>query len=155
MSRWKTERSRAGLLLIEIIIAVGIFSLCCAVCVQMFAHAHMLNIESRELSNATICAQSAAEAFKVANGSMEKTAEYLDAHYYNGYVVLVYDENWDRFYQEKNTEKAGYRMIITPFASEGIAMAKISIGKPVYLPDGKVDKGAEDNIYTLFVKEII
>lgn len=155
MSRWRIERSRAGLLLIEMIIAVGVFSLCCAICVQLFAHARLLNIESRELSSATSCAQSAAEAFKAAGGDMEKAAGYLDAHYYNGYIVLTYDTNWNVQPVKNSSEAPSYRMIVTPFESEGLKMAKISVGKPICLPDGKVVTGAEKNIFTLFVKELV
>lgn len=58
-----SHSSKAGLFLMELIIAILVFSIAGAVCVQLFAKSYMLSIHSRELSNAVSLAQSQAEIF--------------------------------------------------------------------------------------------
>ena len=53
--------SRSGLLVIELVIAVGIFSLCAAICIGLFVQADRVSRESDMLSRAVSAAQNVAE----------------------------------------------------------------------------------------------
>lgn len=127
------NRSRShgsGLFLIEMIIAIGFFSLACAVCVQLFVKGHLMSVESNELSRSVIYAQNAAEAFKATDGDIQATAELLGAAAMGDRIILGFDDEWNSFAPKKG-EKPAYRMIITRFESNGLVMADIIVGRTV------------------------
>ena len=95
MSKWKTHHSSAALFLIEIIVALGFFSMACAVCVQLFVRSHFLSIQSSELTHSVIAVQSAAEAYKASGGNSILAAEMLDTVSINGEIKLCYDSEWN------------------------------------------------------------
>ena len=55
------DRSRARLLLVELILDLVIFALCAAVCVALLVRARSMSRESTELTQAVYLAQTAAE----------------------------------------------------------------------------------------------
>jgi len=57
------HKSKAALFLMELLIVLLFFSVACAVCLQLFFHAHKTNRESSDLSNANILFTNAAEDF--------------------------------------------------------------------------------------------
>ena len=124
----KVRHSGSSLFLIEIIIAIGFFSLACAVCVQLFVKAHLMNTQSCELSRSVICAQNAAEAFKAADGDIERTAELLGAAAAENIIMICYDENWQVTDMRKSAPPA-YRMIITRYESNGLVLADIMVSR--------------------------
>lgn len=128
MNRLRSHGS--ALFLIEMIIAIGFFSLACAICVQLFVKGYLMKVESSELSRSVICAQNAAEAFKAADGDINATAEMLGAAAIGDRIILGFDDDWNRFTPKKG-EKPAYRMIMTRFESNGLVMADITVGRTV------------------------
>ena len=69
------DRSRARLLLVELILDLVIFALCAAVCVALLVRARSMSRESAELTQAVYLAQSAAETFRAGGEIKEKTTK--------------------------------------------------------------------------------
>ena len=87
--------TKSGLFAIELLIAVGIFSLCAAICMGLFVRSEVMSQEAADLNRAVSAARSAAECYKAAGGDLEKTAELtgggvLDA----GTLFMECDESW-------------------------------------------------------------
>ncbi|MCL2754500.1 MAG: type II secretion system GspH family protein [Oscillospiraceae bacterium] len=57
-----------NLLFLELIIVIAVFSFAAAICVSMFVQARSDSAQSRDLTNAVIMAQNAAEIFKAGGG---------------------------------------------------------------------------------------
>lgn len=70
----KTKTSGFGPSLIELIVAVALFSVAAAICVRLFAGAKTISDEAAQLSRAVVAAQSAAECFKASDGDCAETA---------------------------------------------------------------------------------
>ena len=75
MSMERIKPTRSGLFAIELLIAVGVFSLCAAICVDLFVRSEVMSQDSADLNRAVTEARSAAECFKAVGGDLEKTAE--------------------------------------------------------------------------------
>ena len=75
MSMERIKPTRSGLFAIELLIAVGVFSLCAAICVGLFVRSEVMSQDSAGLNRAVAEARSAAECFKAVGGDLEKTAE--------------------------------------------------------------------------------
>lgn len=58
------SHSKSGLFLLELLLTILIFSVCAGVCVLVFAQSASFAAESRDLNNAVILAQNAAENLK-------------------------------------------------------------------------------------------
>lgn len=56
--------SRAGLFLIELIIAIVFFAVASAICIQLFVKAHLISARSSDLGAASLIAQNYAEEYK-------------------------------------------------------------------------------------------
>ena len=89
--------TKSGLFAIELLIAVGIFSLCAAICMGLFVRSEVMSQEAADLNRAVSAARSAAECYKAAGGDLEKTAELtgggvLDA----GTLFIEFAESWQR-----------------------------------------------------------
>lgn len=151
MADLRTRHSSSGLFLIEIIIAIGFFSLACAVCVQLFVRSHLMSLESYELSHATICAQSAAEAFKAADGDVFHAAELLETDTAKDRVIIYYDENWNR-QKHDDKQRPAYRMMMLCYKADRVNMADITVSR---VHDAASEqKDAEKVIYRLLTKAI-
>ena len=61
----------------ELLIAILVFSLSAAICVQLFVQAHTLSEESRATQNAVLWSGSVSSCFQAAGGSLEDTAVLL------------------------------------------------------------------------------
>lgn len=68
------HNSRSGLFLMEMITVILFFSICAAICVSAFAKARVTADSSRTLNDAVIQASNTAEAYKAADGDLQKTA---------------------------------------------------------------------------------
>lgn len=87
------SRSSSSLFLIELIIALLFFSVCAAICVNIFAKSALMAKNARESENAVLLAENAAAAYKSAGGDMDKTAALLGGSCDSGSVSASYDEN--------------------------------------------------------------
>lgn len=72
-------RSKSSLFLMELIIAILFFSIASAVCIRLFAVAHLESLQSAQLNRAVFCAQSAADALSAANGDPEQLTGLIGA----------------------------------------------------------------------------
>ena len=89
----------------ELIVAIMFFSLAAAVCVRLFASAHVLAERTESLSNAVIWSQNLAEGFTGNNGNFEAiTALYPESYVTSspddepgveGQLILFFDKDWE------------------------------------------------------------
>lgn len=97
MSMERIKPTRSGLFAIELLIAVGVFSLCAAICVGLFVRSEVMSQDSADLNRAVAEARSAAECFKAAGGDLERTAELTGGEVLQGDALFVeFDENWQK-----------------------------------------------------------
>lgn len=88
------NRSGWSVPLMEIMIAVGFFIVCGAVCVQVFARTEVLSRRSEDTGHSILVAQTIAEAVK-ASGK-EAFTEILDAEDAgDGSYVMRWNKNWE------------------------------------------------------------
>ncbi|MCR5100771.1 MAG: hypothetical protein K6B41_05355 [Butyrivibrio sp.] len=94
--------SRSSLFLMELIIAIMFFSLASAVCIQLFAKAHIISDNSINKNNAIIQSQNIAEAFTGVKGNFDSLAlMYPDSllsgetSASEGEMFLFWDEDWN------------------------------------------------------------
>jgi flagellar basal body-associated protein FliL len=66
----KTKSAQKNLLFVELIVVIAFFSVAAAICTTMFVQARLDTAHSRDLTNAVIMAQNAAEIFKSSGGHM-------------------------------------------------------------------------------------
>ena len=87
--------TKSGLFAIELLIAVGIFSLCAAICMGLFVRSEVMSQEAADLNRAVSAARSAAECYKAAGGDLEKTAELTGGGVRDaGPLCIEVDECW-------------------------------------------------------------
>ena len=88
------NRSKSGLFLMELLIAICFFAVASAVCVQLFAHAHTLSQRSKGIQMAVLQAQSVAEGFRGFEGDIETLALFWQADVVDGGFVAWFDDGW-------------------------------------------------------------
>lgn len=112
-----------GLFMIELVMAVGIFALCAAVCVGLFVRAETLSRGSADRDQAVAAARSASEAFRARGGDLEAAAQVLEgARIADGSLVVGYDESW-----RATVSGAVYTLTLAPVAAEGYALAEVTV----------------------------
>lgn len=125
--------SRSGLLVIELLIATAVFSLCAAICTGLFVRADAVSRESAALSHAVAAAQNAAECFKAAGGDPARTAALAGGTVTaDGTVVLGYDADW-----ALTDDKPAYTVTLRPEAADGYRRASV------------IAADAQETLYTL------
>ena len=110
----KTASSKTGLFLFELIVMIMLFSLSAAVCMRIFGMARSFTDYGRNLSNASLAAQSAAECFK-SSGSLEKTAGIMGGEIKDGGVFVYYDEDWR---ESKEASVTGFYLELSDISGE-------------------------------------
>ena len=93
----RVRPTKTGLFMTELLICVGVFSLCAAVCVGLFVKAEVMSRDSADLNQAVVAAKNAAECYKAAGGDMERTM--LLTHGWlrgDGHVMIWYDSDWQQ-----------------------------------------------------------
>ena len=117
--------TRSGLFAIELLIAVGIFSLCAAICVGLFVRAEVMSRDSADLNRAVTEARSAAECFKAAGGDLEEMARLTGGKQEaGGKFYLEYDADWNKL----APGTAGvYELMLLSAPGDGYAGASLSV----------------------------
>lgn len=93
----RIKPTRSGLFAIELLIAVGVFSLCAAICVGLFVRSEIMSQDSADLTRAVSEAKNAAECFKAVGGSLKETAKLIGGEVLRENVLFVeFDENWQK-----------------------------------------------------------
>lgn len=86
--------TRSGLFTIELLIAVGVFIFCAAICLGLFAKAETVSAESADLNMAVSRARSVSEGYKACGGDVSATAKIYGADCSNGDFALYYESSW-------------------------------------------------------------
>ena len=92
----KQHAPKATLFLMELVIVIFFFSICAAICVNMFGSAQQMADDSENLSRAVVEARSAASCYKAADGDLEKTARLLDGVQLDDSAAVYFDEAWNK-----------------------------------------------------------
>lgn len=133
----RTNASRSNLFLMELMIAILFFSLGSAVCIQIFAKAHMVDQSARDLSFASAQVSSAASVIKYTENELLALKEfYPDITESGNGFMICYDKN----YNEVSPSDAVYTLEIIPGNSNGMETAHIQMTKknssaPIYQLD--------------------
>lgn len=90
------ERSKMPLLLTELSLMLLVFSLCAAICLSVFAASRKTARESGALGNAAAWAQSAAEAYRAANGDARNAAALIGAEGTDGGFTCYLNDAWEQ-----------------------------------------------------------
>ena len=123
--RERIKPTRSGLFAIELLISVGVFSLCAAICVGLFVRSEVLSQDSANLNRAVIEARSAAECFKAAGGDLEKTAQLTGGEISGGSALfLKYDENWNK---PGPGAAVVFELTLLPTPEDGYTSASVSV----------------------------
>ena len=121
----RIKPTRSGLFAIELLIAVGIFSLCAAICVGLFVRAEVMSRDSADLNRAVSEARNAAECFKAAGGDLEETARLTGGGLAaGGKLYLEYDANWNKL---DPGATGAYELLLISVPGDGYAGASLSV----------------------------
>ena len=114
------NKSKSGLFLMELIIAICFFAISSAICVQLFAAAHTLSQRSKGIQMAVVNAQSVAEGFRVFGSDMETLASFWNTSPIGDSFVAWFNEDW------KNVGHSE-RFSMTVHADKSVVPARLSI----------------------------
>ena len=120
-------RSKSGLFLMELIIAICFFAIASAICVQLFARAHTLSQRSKGIQMAVMNAQSVAEGFRGLEGDIDALASFWRASASDGSFVVWFDDEW------ATVARGGrFEMVVTSDVSAVPATISMSITDTVH-----------------------
>ena len=121
------SRSKSGLFLMELIIAICFFAVASAICVQLFAAAHTLSRRSIGIQMAVTNAQSVAEGFKMLGDDIDTLAGIWQVPAAGGGFTAWFDEDWGM------SEGGGrYEMIVEVDLESVPAIASITVVDTVF-----------------------
>ena len=138
--------SKSGLFLMELIIAILVFSIASALCIQIFAKSHILSQTTQELNHAVSMSESAAEIFYGTDGTLEEVSKILDSAHMsiqNGNTITLF---YDSSFQICMQEEAIYTMLLEFSSDQKFQMLCIHVNRLT---------GDSPNIYSLDVKRHI
>ena len=111
-------RSKSTLFLIEQLIVIAVFAICAAACISILASAYFTSVETSEMSNALLVAESVAETYKATGGDLAVVARIMGGRLSSvegAYgLVINYDSNW----LAGDESSAVYRLLLTPMVGE-------------------------------------
>lgn len=93
---------KSGLLMLELLLSVGIFAFCAAVCVGLFVKADAVSQESAALDRAVAEAQNVAELFRSTGGDVAETAALADGWVEQGLLRVAYDGDWEQLSSDED-----------------------------------------------------
>lgn len=124
MNMERIKPTRSGLFAIELLIAVGVFSLCAAICVGLFVRAEVISRDCASLNRAVNEARSASSCFKAAGGDIRKTAELTGGEAVGDAVLIGYDSNWNKL---PSGADCAFSLSLTAKPEEGYTAASLSV----------------------------
>ena len=133
----KFTKSKSALFLMELVIVILFFSICAAVCMQLFVQTHLLGQKTSELNNSVTAAQGVAEVVRGTDGSIDTLMKYYPAAVTDGehYMEIYYNDAFDLC----DYADAQYACKVTMVDEMYIRNLDISVSR---ISDG-------DNIYSL------
>jgi len=105
----------------ELLMAVGIFALCAAVCLGLFAKAETVSQDCADQDRAVEAARSAAAAFRLC-GWQKELAEVSGGSEENGVVTIPYDGDW-----QPTEGEAAYSLTLTPVPEKPCPEAELRV----------------------------
>jgi hypothetical protein len=118
--------SKSAIFLFELMFVILVFTISSAICANIFAKAYNFSTDSRDLTNAVIRAESAAEIFKADSDSGASEE-----------AIVYYDAEW----RELDTEGGAYYALkLTPVIDGNLCIANVTVTKL---------KGNEKEIFSL------
>lgn len=114
----KQHTSKSTLFLMELIIVIFFFSICSAICVNIFGSAQQMSRDSHNLSNAIMVARSAASCYKSAEGDVSKTMSLLNGQSTGDNAIIHYDQQWQQTNQQ---DQKGFYLEIKSLEHNGEA----------------------------------
>jgi len=121
VERDRIRPTATGLFMTELLIAVGIFSLCAAVCLGLFAKAEVIRQDCADQDNAVEAAKSAAAAFRTC-GWGEDLPELSGGKEEDGVVTILYDGAW-----QPAVDGAAYTLTLTPVSEKPCPEAELRV----------------------------
>ncbi len=88
------NEKKGNFFLVELVVNCLIFTICAAVCLSLFVVGFNESDESRELSMATLTAQSIAETVKACDGNKNEIATYIMMSEQDNINYVYYNEDW-------------------------------------------------------------
>ena len=108
--------------------AVGVFSLCAAICVGLFVRAELMSRHSDDLNRAVTAARGAAECYKAAGGYLARTAELTGGTLTeDGRLALVFDGGWQPLGTCGTGVDTLFLLELTPREAAGCAAARLRV----------------------------
>ncbi len=92
----KQHAPKATLFLMELVIVLFFFSICAAICANVFGAAHQMAVNSDALSRGSMEVRSAASCYKAAEGDLQNTARLLNGVAEADSVYVYYDKDWQK-----------------------------------------------------------
>lgn len=118
----KEKTSGFGPSLIELVVAVMLFSLASAACVKIFVYSKLMSDDGASLSGAITAAQTAAECFKSVGGDAARTADMLGGASDAFGFSAGFDEDWN---SAENDPKYVLRGDVTD--EDGLSVCMITV----------------------------
>lgn len=146
MKKIKEFRS-SGMPLLEVIIAIGMFSVISVFILQLFLSADTMEAKARDISKAVILAENAAEAVR-GSASFEDAAVRIGLRKEreaDAWYAAYYDSDWN-----PAEEKAAYCLAVVPSMTAEAAGTTTYVDIYVYRLKGYLfDGGAQRELYHL------
>ncbi len=127
MSIHRTPKS--GLFLMELSFIILFFAITSAVCVNLFVNARLTSVAGKDLNNAVMEVQTAAESVKHAKGDQKLLAEMLGAQLKEGTLTISYDQDWKP--TTEGSQEARYQLSIVqaPMTDDGMLYTEVAVYK--------------------------
>ncbi len=90
------NHNRSKYFLFELMFNCLFFTIAAAICINLFIYGTVLSKQSRDISRASIEAQTLAEAFKSSNGDVYVLQDTVEGTLEQDTVYLYFDERWNR-----------------------------------------------------------
>ena len=78
------NRSRSALFLMEQLIVIAVFAICASACVKIFVNSYSTAVNTKDINNALLIAESGAECFKAVGGDVFEIADVLSGSVMDG-----------------------------------------------------------------------
>ena len=151
--------SKSALFLMELILAIFFFSLASAVCIQLFAKAHLLGEDTTNKNHGIMWAQNIAEAYLGNDGDMNATVDTLQG-IANGpdSFSLYFDQTWHSCTADQSAYTASVQVTETNLMHAAhIVIASVSTDSDGHntsgLSDSTGDVASKNIIYELTVSK--
>ena len=144
----RVRPTKTGLFMTELLICVGVFSLCAAVCV--FVKSEVISQDSADLTRAVAEARNAAECFKAAGGDLERTAALAGGEAAaEDALFLEFDKSWEKL---APGTRGAFELAILTVPGDGCANATLSVKRWTENETGAV--GEDILLWTISALEV-